>query len=386
MTSPVPDPVRRGLSPVRPIDTDDDAPPAPGIGLCLSGGGYRAMVFHVGALWRLNEAGMLPRLDRISSVSGGSIVAALLGLAWPRLAFDASGVARGFRKEVVAPLRRMASTTVDIDSVVLGIASPGSVNDRLADDYRAHLFGDATLQDLPDRPRIVLNATSLQTAELFRFSKTSAADWRVGALPAPRIPLAVAVAASSAFPPFLSPAVLHPRQPFVTEAGNTLASPPYRDTLVLADGGVYDNLGLETVWKRLRTVLVSDAGGEIAPDPTPPRPWPLQIVRVLQVLDHQVRSLRKHQAIGAFAAGIREGAYWGIRSEIAKYPAEGALPCPPQRTARLAAVPTRLAAMDDVLQERLVNWGYAITDAALRAHVDPAIAPPAGFPYPAAAV
>lgn len=386
MTSPVPDPVRRGLSPVRPIDTDDDAPPAPGIGLCLSGGGYRAMVFHVGALWRLNEAGMLPRLDRISSVSGGSIVAAVLGLAWPRLAFDASGVAHGFTREVVAPLRRMAATTVDIDSVVLGIASPGSVNDRLADDYRAHLFGDATLQDLPDRPRIVLNATSLQSAELFRFSKTSAADWRVGALPAPRIPLAVAVAASSAFPPFLSPAVLHPRQPFVTEEGNTLGSPPYRDTLVLADGGVYDNLGLETVWKRLRTVLVSDAGGEIAPDPTPPRPWPLQIVRVLQVLDHQVRTLRKHQAIGAFAAGIREGAYWGIRSEIAKYPAEGALPCPPLRTARLAAVPTRLAAMDDVLQERLVNWGYAITDAALRAHVDPAIAPPSGFPYPGAAV
>jgi NTE family protein len=39
----------------------------PGVALCLSGGGYRAMVFHVGVLWRLNEIGSLPKLDRISS-------------------------------------------------------------------------------------------------------------------------------------------------------------------------------------------------------------------------------------------------------------------------------------------------------------------------------
>lgn len=44
-----------------------------GIGLCLSGGGYRAMIFHLGALIRLNESGYLFQLKRISSVSGGSI-------------------------------------------------------------------------------------------------------------------------------------------------------------------------------------------------------------------------------------------------------------------------------------------------------------------------
>ena len=56
--------------------------PQPGIALCLSGGGYRAMLFHLGALWRLNEWGYLPRLARISSVSGGSITAGVLGLKW----------------------------------------------------------------------------------------------------------------------------------------------------------------------------------------------------------------------------------------------------------------------------------------------------------------
>ena len=48
----------------------------------------------------------------------------------------------------------------------------------------------------------------------------------------------------------------------------------------------------------------------------------------------------------------------------------------------LAETPTRLERMDDDLQERLINWGYAVCDAALRKHVDPAIAAPAAFPYP----
>src|SRR5713101_6845273 len=61
--------------------------PRPGIGLCLSGGGYRAMLFHVGVLWRLNELGYLPKLDRISSVSGGSITAGALAVGWSGLRF-----------------------------------------------------------------------------------------------------------------------------------------------------------------------------------------------------------------------------------------------------------------------------------------------------------
>ena len=55
--------VHTGQSPREPED---------GAALCLSGGGYRAMLFHVGALWRLYEAGRLQDIKRISSVSGGS--------------------------------------------------------------------------------------------------------------------------------------------------------------------------------------------------------------------------------------------------------------------------------------------------------------------------
>src|SRR5215211_1316098 len=107
MAAETSDLARRMSSPVRMIP-GDPAEPSQGLALCLSGGGYRAMLFHLGVLWRLNEAGWLPRLDRISSVSGGSITAAALGLAWGELDFDDGGVGRGFEERVVAPLRRLA--------------------------------------------------------------------------------------------------------------------------------------------------------------------------------------------------------------------------------------------------------------------------------------
>lgn len=42
-----------------------------GICLCLSGGGFRAMIFHLGSLIPLNDVCLLPTIDRVSSVSGG---------------------------------------------------------------------------------------------------------------------------------------------------------------------------------------------------------------------------------------------------------------------------------------------------------------------------
>ena len=76
-------------APVQLIPGDEaKGGPKPGIGLCLSGGGYRAMMFHAGVIWRLYESGVLKTVDRISSVSGGSITSGMLGLKWRELSFD----------------------------------------------------------------------------------------------------------------------------------------------------------------------------------------------------------------------------------------------------------------------------------------------------------
>src|SRR6266508_5894656 len=167
--------------PVRRIPGDPvEDEPTPGIALCLSGGGYRAMLFHVGALWRLNELGYLPKLDRVSSVSGGSITAGTLGMNWQRLVFDADGLATNFDEQFVQPVRKLASKTIDLGAVIRGILLPGTISGRVAGAYRKHVFGELTLQDLPDRPRFVINSTNIQTGSLWRFSKPYMADYQVG--------------------------------------------------------------------------------------------------------------------------------------------------------------------------------------------------------------
>ena len=378
------------LQPVRQIPGDAGKQPAPGIALCLSGGGYRAMVFHLGSLWRLNETGMLKKLNRVSSVSGGSITAAMLGLQWNRLTFDKQGVATNLVDLVINPVLDLASHTIDVYSIVEGIVNPfKSIADEVADAYRNHLFGHATLQDLPadnEGPRFVINATNVQTKVLWRFSRPFMGDYRVGLIRNPELQLSVAVGASSAFPPVLSPVQLkvHSQDFDPTTAGD-LQKPPYNEDVVLCDGGVYDNLGLETAWKEYQTVLVSDGGGATADEPDPHKDWVLHAVRVLELIDNQVGSLRKRWLIGSFQNQERAGAYWGIRTNIADYKLPDAMDCPFDKTMELACTPTRLKAMGLNLKQRLVNWGYAVTDAALRAHVDTKIAAPKAFPYPAAA-
>ena len=120
------------MSPVRtapaaltaaPAVARGDAAPSPGRALYLSGGGYRAMLFHVGALWRLNEFGYLRRLDHVSSVSGGSITAAQFlqrfirkGTPWAHL--DIAGVALPPAETALAPKGATGWGVMTLDRLV----------------------------------------------------------------------------------------------------------------------------------------------------------------------------------------------------------------------------------------------------------------------------
>jgi NTE family protein len=375
----IPPPTPAGVSPPKPALER-------GVACAFSGGGYRAMLFHVGSLWRVNEAGRLPTLKCVSGVSGGSITAAVLASNWGALNFGADHVAAGFVGAVVGPVRTLARHTIDVGSVLGGLFNPfGSIAESVAAAYRQHLFGHKTLQDLPVAPVFVFNATNVQTAALWRFTRDFMGDYRTGLVKHPTLELAVAVGASSAFPPFLSPVHLDlGGVQFQPDDIADLQQPPYTTKVVLSDGGVYDNLGLEPVFKHFDTVLVSDGGLKIAPEPEPSSDWGRHSYRVLDLIDNQVRSLRKRLLIDAYQAQSRKGAYWGIRTNILDYELDSAMnqDCPHERTLQLAAVPTRLQAMPEDLQERLINWGYAICDAALRKHFDQSIARPKGFPYP----
>jgi NTE family protein len=378
--------------PVRVIPGDDPAQPLRDpnqIALCLSGGGYRAMLFHLGALWRLNELSYLGKLGRISSVSGGSITAGVLAANWASLGVTGTAPAPNF-SILVGEIRKMAGHTIDIGSVVAGIFGPATVSGKIQSAYDDMLFHGKTLQDLPDDPpRFVFNATSVQSTVLWRFSKPFMADYRVGLVLAPKIPLAAAVAASSAFPPILSPAELDLRKfgcVFQPDEKADLQKEPYTSKAVLTDGGVYDNLGIETAWKQYKTILVSDGGGHVEPEPSPHPDWARHAFRVLNIIDNQVRSLRKRQVVDAYKSGDRAGTYWGIRTHIQDYDLPDALNCPNEKTLLLALIPTRLKQLAPEVQKRLINWGYAVCDAAIRKHVAPQLPAPAAFPYPAEGV
>lgn len=340
------------------------------VGLCLSGGGFRAMLFHLGTLWRLNEVGWLPRLTRVASVSGGSITAGTLGASWGQLAFNDRGVSGSFASLVADPLLALASRTIDVPAVLLGPWC-GGASRHLARTLDKRLFHGATLQDLPadgSGPRFIVLATNLGNGVLWRFSRAYMRDYLGASFPHPTLPLADAVAASSAFPPFLSPFRL------------TL---PDRQRVTLTDGGVYDNLAVEPVVKRCRTIFVSDGGGPFPEQPSPARDWLFGTVRVLEVTSSQIARLRKRQVVGALASRRRVGAYCAIDADPSRFPHPApALPTPPERTAELASLPTRFAALPTPIAHRLVNWGYAAADAVLRSYHDHTLTEPADFPLP----
>jgi NTE family protein len=395
-------------SPVERIATGSDHDfglPKPGIGLCLSGGGFRAMLFHLGAIWRLNELSYLPKLDRISSVSGGSITAGVLAMKWDRLQFGPDGGAENFVREIVDPICALAGRTIDLGAIFGGLLIPVQISQRVIAAYQKYLFGDTRLQDLPVRPDFVFNATNVQSGALWRFTREYMADYRVGKIIKQDLPLAVAVAASSAFPPFLSPVLLKLQNgEYIQKSGVDLQQPPYTTRVYLTDGGVYDNLGLETVWKKYDTVLISDGGGRMESDAQPPTNWLGHIYRVLSLIDNQVRALRKRQAIDSFKLyrylepedanpsqtggqnGLREvarkGTYWGIWTDIDHYELEKTLGCPHEKTQKIAETSTRLKALPAETQQRIINWGYAVCDAAMRKHVVTGLPVPANFPYP----
>ena len=360
--------------------------PSPGNALCLSGGGYRAMLFHLGTLWRLNELQYLPKLNRVSSVSGGSITSGVLAMNWKKLQFNAEGCAMNFDQMVTQPLSRMASTSIDVSSVISGIF--GGISQKVAEHYRDILFGKTTLQDLPnddEGPRFVFNATSLQTGVLWRFSKPFMGDWIVGLVKNPTVELATAVAASSAFPPVLSPAVLEVDPNCFTDGAKFpppgVTYPAFRKEIVLSDGGVYDNLGLETAWKNYTTILVSDGGAALTMTADPPHEWLGQAYRVLDVIDNQVGALRKRVLIASYENQQRGGAYWGVGTNIAHYKLATALACDHNFTLKLASTATRLTAMPMELQHQLIDWGYAVCDAAMRTWVVPTAPAPTQSPF-----
>lgn len=340
------------------------------LGLCLSGGGFRAMIYHVGVLVRLNELGLLSQIQEVASVSGGSITAGKLAQAWNDLRFDENGVATNLVELVANSLLDFATRSIDVKSIALGFLPGRTAADGIANAYDRHLFHGASLQDVPDKPRFTFMATNLQTGSGWRFAKDYAADHRVGRIDRPDLPLSRVVAASSAFPPLLSPIRLElPPGSVKPMVGADLHLSPFKDVAILTDGGVYDNLGLERIWRRCRTVLVSNAGKNTPDIGSPTGRWIGQIFRTLALVQQQAENARRRILFGMQNTAQRRVAYWGIDTQISSYDVPQALLLTTEETDRAAKMRTRLSRFSSEEINLLLKAGYAGCDASLRARM-----------------
>ncbi len=362
------------------------------IGICLSGGGYRATLFHSGALRRLNELGVLssPALRTITSVSGGSITSAFLATAfqWPlRAPVAKTEWDERFSKRLRALTRRNIRTGSLLRSLLPGASTVTEIARRYDD-----ALGRTHLGTLP--APFTICATDLSFGVNWEFRGDGMGSYRSGKIPIPEDwTLGLAVAASSCFPPVF--------QPLRVSRGLGDWRGPIKESdeawqrgmsdLRLSDGGVYDNMGIEPVWAsspdstgRHGWVLVSDAGGlfSAAPD----EGLPSRVRRYQAIQEYQARSLRKRWLIDSFQRKDVHGAYWGIGSARARY-----VPGDPQGYSKALAhqVIARIRTDLDVFSEEeiaiLENHGYLLADVAVRTHcaslVSPA-APPLEVPWP----
>lgn len=365
-----------------------------GTALCLSGGGFRAVLFHLGSLRRLDELGVLGHVDVVSSVSGGSIVAAHLATAvreWPT---PGQRIAN-FNEVVAEPLRRFTSRNLR-SLPTLQRALPWKwrtrVIENLAGAYRSRLT-ELSLGDLPESPRYVLCATDMAFGVNWVFDSSSfdpsrrrrVGDYMAGYVtPFPaEWPLARAVAASSCFPPVFNPMLLR-LDPHIVRDGeyDRRDRAELVSSIGLSDGGVYDNMGLEPVWKRARTVLVSDGGAVWEAERDAGLFWRLN--RYASVAGRQGGAMRKRWLISSFEHDVMDGSYWGLGS-LGRHYATHDTRCYEEALVNgfLTQIRTDLDAFSVGEQACLENHGYLLADAAVRTHVDPSLLAPEA-PAPAA--
>jgi len=351
------------------------------IGLCISGGGYRATLLHLGAIRRLNELGIFPKVTTISSVSGGSI---LNGFLASRLDPPLSAGVADFEKSVGKPMRDFCS--LDIRRW-LGLEAfiPGTHNSSgLAKEYNQHLTSGKKLAEIPAAPAHVFCSTDLAYGVNWTFRKTECGDYQAGFLPTPADWLvSTAVAASSCFPPVFKPLQLN-LDPTKIPPGNDKSS--NRDKrireITFSDGGVYDNFGMEPVWKDHETVLCSDGGALFGLGGETGFAW--EVGRLVEILQHQVQALRKRWLISNFVSGQMKGTYWGIGTTVADYGLEGGYSADLAKNF-IAGIRTDLDSFSEAEASVLENHGYTLADAAIRVHVPqllPAQPPALAIPHP----
>jgi beta-glucosidase-like glycosyl hydrolase/predicted acylesterase/phospholipase RssA len=347
--------------------------------LCLSGGGFRATLFHLGVVEYLRAASALVRVSDVYSVSGGSILAAHLALNWADYAHgepkDATNVLFKFiksdvRAQVLQSLAGLSLVTLARDP----IGSLRHLEERhtelLVESY-SKFYERKSVSALmaKDGPAFHLLTTSLSRGLLCEFVATGFARYsghgrqRIGK--GDTFPLGRAVAASSAFPPLFPPVgITHDDIGATREA---LGAPEY-----LSDGGVFDNRGLDVArhaasGSEPKLLIVSDASARF--DWETGTFWNVveRAGRAAEVLMHRVDALidRMPKAKNARTRVV------SIHDSLPKPPS----PLPEAAQHQLGAIRTDLDAFSDHEIRALFQHGFEIAQKTLAADLSDTAGP-----------
>jgi predicted acylesterase/phospholipase RssA len=327
------------------------------IGLALSGGGFRASLFHIGVLAKLAELDLLRHVEVISCVSGGSIIGAFYYLELKKLLesgktthADYLQMVRDVETKFLAGVQKNVRTRIlasPLAGLKMALASGYSRSDVIASLYQEHFYDQTAAEGKePARvmtdlmvqpaefsgapgdfnpkydnwrlsakvPMLVLNATTMNTGHNWQFTATwmgespQAISATIDAVPryrrmrydeAPeahqRIPIGRAVGASACVPALFEPIVLRNLYP--------------DRTVRLVDGGVHDNQGLSSLLEQnCLVILASDASGQFQEKPSPGGSVSDSLGNSNGVLQSRVREAQFDQLSALRRGGAIQGA------------------------------------------------------------------------------
>ncbi|SFM22009.1 NTE family protein [Desulfomicrobium norvegicum] len=306
------------------------------IGLALSGGGARAIAFHLGCLRALEDLGLLSKVSVLSSVSGGSVIAALYAYNDESFAEFENRVQTLLRKGLVGGIAQQSLFSPETPKIVAaqltsGICAAVGCLVRLGGNalalagvdrnsigqftkpfqapfprfasrstaferhLRKHVFGELTVNQVArKRLHVVFNAAELITGTAFRFGSRETGTWRYGLLTGAPPHVSKAVSASACFP-FLLPS-FDEYMEFEKHGQKT------RRRVMLTDGGIYDNLGItcllpgrsaefSTNVSEVDYIIACDAGQGMPSGLSRPYHWPSRMLMTVNTIHRRTHSL-----------------------------------------------------------------------------------------------
>jgi NTE family protein len=343
------------------------------IALALSGGGVRAAAFHLGVLARLARDNLFEQITYLSTVSGGSLVTGLIysiaSRRWPTSAV--------FLNECL-PKTYYYLTKTNLQSNFLMRAALKSYLLLLlqgrASVLSASLKGrwniTGTLQDLLTPPRWLINASPYESGKNWRFEKNKMGDYVLNYVENPPVDIAGALAASAGFPGFIGSLELKTADYTWFKYGvDKKTREPYAPkvkSVHLWDGGVYDNMGLEALYKEGREfeyrdeynfLIASDAGKGIEVDEGS------DPLRIIEIMMSQVGGLRARSLVNHFIKHKNSGVYLKI-GNAAEYILKDSKQSPSERTAcinaSLSAAKVRAAANYETTLKKMTDEDFSL--------------------------